>query len=328
MKATSSCCGRRIDRRRRTAGTHDGEVGQDPLDPGAGGDGDSVLRSNAERRSGRPPAGRPCPWSPARSARPSGPLRGSGMPLGWTRPRPGPAASRQPRRVFGSPSSSSLTRSSPHCEISHIRSGFEVNAGSGGQISADASQLRRSRMTAIPWPPPTHIVSSPSATSCSRMALSRVVMIRAPVEPKGWPRAIAPPCTFSRSWSSPRSRSRGDHLHRERLVDLDQVDVADGQSGVGQRPSGRLDRAETHDLGAERADPGRDDPGQRSQSQLGGPRVTHDHHRRRAVVQRAAVPGGDGTVGAEDRLAARRPPPAWCRGAARRPASPPCRPRG
>ena len=30
-------------------------------------------------------------------------------------------------------------------------------------------------------------------------------MIRAPVDPNGWPRAIAPPCTLTRSRSSPRS---------------------------------------------------------------------------------------------------------------------------
>ena len=40
---------RRIDRGRGTAGTHDGEISDNPLDPRAGGESDSVLRTNAER---------------------------------------------------------------------------------------------------------------------------------------------------------------------------------------------------------------------------------------------------------------------------------------
>ena len=39
-----------------------------------------------------------------------------------------------------------------------------------------------------------------------------------------------------------------EHLDREGLVDLDQVDVTDRQPGVGQGAAGRPDRAETHDL--------------------------------------------------------------------------------
>ena len=94
----------------------------------------------------------------------------------------------------------------------------------------------------------------------------------------------------------------GDHLDGEGLVDLDQVDVGDGQPGPGQRPAAGLDRSEAHDLRAERADPGRHDPGQRGQAQLGGPPVAHDHHRGGPVVQRAAVAGGDGAVGPEGRF--------------------------
>src|SRR5665647_934147 len=60
-------------------------------------------------------------------------------------------------------------------------------------------------MMAMPWPPPMHIVSRPNCPSRAARPLSSVVVIRAPVAPNGWPRAIAPPWTLSRSGSMPRS---------------------------------------------------------------------------------------------------------------------------
>ena len=40
---------RRVDRRGRAAGAHDREVGQDPLEAGAGGDADALLGLDAQR---------------------------------------------------------------------------------------------------------------------------------------------------------------------------------------------------------------------------------------------------------------------------------------
>ena len=54
----------------------------------------------------------------------------------------------------------------------------------------------RSTIIAWPCPPATHMVSRPTVLSSVSRPLSSVVMIRAPVMPKGWPRAIAPPCGF------------------------------------------------------------------------------------------------------------------------------------
>ena len=89
----------------------------------------------------------------------------------------------------------------------------------------------RSTTMAMPCPPPTHMVSSPNCLSFVRSAFSSVVVIRAPVMPKGWPSAIAPPCTFNLSGSTPRSRAEGQHLGRECLVDLDEVHVVDRHPG-------------------------------------------------------------------------------------------------
>lgn len=61
---------------------------------------------------------------------------------------------------------------------------------------------RRSFASAIPWPPPMHIVISarlPSIRPSSSIALT--VMI-SPVAPTGWPSAIAPPFGFTRALST------------------------------------------------------------------------------------------------------------------------------
>ena len=72
-----------------------------------------------------------------------------------------------------------------------------VRRSRSGQDGQDGHQERRSTIMAMPWPPPTHIDSSPMVLSVSSSALSSVVMMRAPVWPKGWPRAMAPPRTLS-----------------------------------------------------------------------------------------------------------------------------------
>ena len=73
----------------------------------------------------------------------------------------------------------------------------------GGHRGTETGQLRRSTIMAMPWPPPTHMLSMPKVLSSNCRPLMRVVMIRAPVMPNGWPSAIAPPCTFSLSmWNA------------------------------------------------------------------------------------------------------------------------------
>ena len=160
----------------------------------------------------------------------------------------------------------------------------------------------------MPWPPPTHMVIRPVDLSCQSSELSIVFCSRAPVMPNGWPDGDRAAVDVEPVEVDAEVLVRRHDLRRERLVDLDQVDVADGHAGVGQGPRGRLDRAETHDLGGERADPGRHDPGQRGEPELGGPGVGHDDDRGGAVVERAAVAGGDHAVGTEDRLQLRTRP--------------------
>src|SRR6476646_5152247 len=106
---------------------------------------------------------------------------------------------------------------------------------------------------AWPMPPATHIDSIPYCLSRVSRSLSSVVMIRAPVMPNGWPRAIAPPNGLSLS-SDPEIVAARHDLRRERLVDLDDVDVVDRHPGLLEQRADRGDRAEAHDLRPDRGD--------------------------------------------------------------------------
>src|ERR1019366_7702765 len=54
----------------------------------------------------------------------------------------------------------------------------------------------------MPWPTPMHMVAAARAVPRRRSSCNRVVVILAPEQPSGWPIAIAPPLTFTRSGSS------------------------------------------------------------------------------------------------------------------------------
>src|SRR3546814_2375491 len=63
----------------------------------------------------------------------------------------------------------------------------------------------RSRQMAMPMPPPIHRVASPRRASRARIACSRVMRMRVPEAPIGWPRAMAPPLTFTFAGSDRKS---------------------------------------------------------------------------------------------------------------------------
>ena len=57
----------------------------------------------------------------------------------------------------------------------------------------------RSKIPAAPMPPPTHIVTNPYRAFRRFISYRSVVVSLAPVHPRGWPSAMAPPLTLSRS---------------------------------------------------------------------------------------------------------------------------------
>ena len=74
-------------------------------------------------------------------------------------------------------------------------------------------------------------------------------MIRAPVIPNGWPRAIAPPWVLSFSSGMSALVHDRDHLGGEGLVELDHVDVVDRHPGALEHLLDRADRGDAHVLG-------------------------------------------------------------------------------
>ena len=70
------------------------------------------------------------------------------------------------------------------------------------------------------------------------ISCSSVVVSFAPVQPSGWPSAMAPPLTFSRSGSIGQLAQAGEHLRGERLVELDQVDSGRASGRPASAPSG------------------------------------------------------------------------------------------
>src|SRR5690606_34393138 len=67
-------------------------------------------------------------------------------------------------------------------------------------------QPRRSTIVALAIPPPSHIVCRPYRPPERSSSWSSVVISRAPEHPRGWPSAIDPPLTLTRSISGCSSR--------------------------------------------------------------------------------------------------------------------------
>src|SRR5690606_17821724 len=64
-------------------------------------------------------------------------------------------------------------------------------------LDAQAGAHTRSRMIAVPWPTPTHMVARPRSAPSRSMRPSSVTTRREPEEPSGWPSAIAPPSALT-----------------------------------------------------------------------------------------------------------------------------------
>src|SRR5205085_229725 len=75
----------------------------------------------------------------------------------------------------------------------------EDGAAGNDQVSADIHLVRTFLF------PPRQTDASPYRWLCLARAYSKVVSTRAPLAPIGWPRAIAPPWTFTFASSSPSS---------------------------------------------------------------------------------------------------------------------------
>src|SRR5690606_18927934 len=83
---------------------------------------------------------------------------------------------------------------------------FPLSKGSTGAFRPGRRIQQRSKMPAAPMPVPTHMVTMPYCRLRRRRAWMVVAERIAPVAPRGWPRAMAPPMGLTTSSFRPRSR--------------------------------------------------------------------------------------------------------------------------
>ena len=84
-----------------------------------------------------------------------------------------------------------------------------------------------------------------------------------------------------------------EHLHRERLVQLPEVDVVDLQAVALQQPRHREDRADAHLVGLAAGDGEAAEDAERLEAALLGELAVHDDAGRGAVGELARIAGGD-----------------------------------
>ena len=93
-------------------------------------------------------------------------------------------------------------------------------------------------------------------------------MSLAPVQPSGWPSAMAPPLTFSRSGFDGQLAKDREHLRGERLVQLDEVDLIEREPGLCEHLAHGRDRSDAEALGRDAGSGIRDEARQRRESAL------------------------------------------------------------
>ena len=109
------------------------------------------------------------------------------------------------------------------------------------------AHARRSTIATTPWPPAAQIEIRRGPSPRSASSFAAVARIRAPVAANGWPVASEEPATLRRV-AVDRAEAlllpggeRGQHLGRERLVDLVEVEVLQRQPGALEQPRDGVD---------------------------------------------------------------------------------------
>ena len=119
----------------------------------------------------------------------------------------------------------------------------------------------------------------------------------------GCPQAIAPPYGFSRSSSGGDAHpvAPGQDLHRERLVQLEEVDVVEREAGALEHALRRGDGADAHQLRLDARVREADEAELRREVERLGRLGGGEQRGRRAVGQPGGVARGDAAAGAERR---------------------------
>ena len=194
--------------------------------------------SRATRGRPRQPSARPRTRAEPRRAAPTSrtPPRAHGARIRSTcrrarrSPRRDPAPSVRETRysMFGPGVAASATHARQNS--SQVSSGI---IGSATLAAIDGiERLRHAARSPSPSPRRRRCTAPRRRASCRclRNAPSSVTTIRAPDAPIGWPSAHAPPCTLTLSCGDPVLLHRRHRHDGERLVDLEQIDVASSSS--------------------------------------------------------------------------------------------------
>ena len=155
-----------------------------PLDP--------LVHPGPVREPDRPPR------------RPRRRRRSRGLPLRTTTPaRPGSASSSSQRGVEvverAAVEDVHRARGIVHDQVDDLAGPGGPRPPAGMALDAEAAHPSRSSTKATPCPPPTHSAARPRRAPRRRISSSSVSSSRAPLAPTGWPSAMAPPLTLSRS---------------------------------------------------------------------------------------------------------------------------------
>ena len=161
----------------------------------------------------------------------------------------------------------------------------------------------RSRMVPVPRPPPQHIVTSarllPVRSSSCTALVSRIV----PVPPSGMAERDGAAVRVDLRHVGTGGALPAEHDRRERLVDLDQVDVVDREPVAFEQVLGGGDRAGEHEHRVAAHEARVDDAGPRLQPERVGLLRGHEQQRAGAVADlRRGAGGVERGIAVEHRL--------------------------
>ena len=124
----------------------------------------------------------------------------------------------------------------------------------------------------------------------------------APVQPRGWPSAMAPPLTLTIVGIESRGADHGEGLGGEGFVEFDDADVVELQSGERERFRDRDHRTDAHDLRRDSGGGEADEAGFRFEAEFARFRRRHDESRRGAIAGLRRIARRHGAVDVEDGL--------------------------
>ena len=155
----------------------------------------------------------------------------------------------------------------------------------------------------MPCPTPMHIVAAPFVPDgWAASWWTSVVRMRAPEQPSGWPRAIAPPSGLTRAGSRSSSAMTASDWAANASLSSMMASSSTLPAGPVERQTQRRGRSDAHPRRLDAGAGPRHDARQRTHSVTLEAGRRGKQHGGRAVVERAGVAGRHRAVGGEHRL--------------------------